>query len=101
MQEAHQAAYIPAQHQKEVSDRCAQSPRQGAIGPTHDRIHHACLPEIHVFAVPKLATESDEVYRLESHPEVDVGVIEDVGVHVEVVEALRAQHHAHVVTAIK
>lgn len=34
-------------------------------------------------------------------PEVDVGVVEDVGVHVEVVEALRRQHHGHVVPTIE
>ena len=33
-------------------------------------------------------------------PEVDVGVIEDVARLVEVVEALRAEHHAHVVAAV-
>ena len=30
-----------------------------------------------------------------------VGVVEDVGVQVEVVEALGGQHHAHIVTAIE
>lgn len=34
-------------------------------------------------------------------PEVHVGVVEDVGVQVEVVEALRRQDHANVVATIK
>lgn len=36
-----------------------------------------------------------------SLPEVDVRVVEDVGVHVEIVEALRRQHHAHIVAAVE
>lgn len=39
--------------------------------------------------------------RLHVLPEVDVGVVEDVSVQVEIVEALRGEHHAHIVTAIK
>lgn len=31
----------------------------------------------------------------------DIGVVEDVRVQIEVVEALRREHHAHIVTAIK
>lgn len=34
-------------------------------------------------------------------PEVDVGVVEDVGVQVQVVESLGAENHAHIVTGIK
>lgn len=34
-------------------------------------------------------------------PEVNIGVVEDVGVHVEVVETLRRQDHADVVPTIK
>lgn len=34
-------------------------------------------------------------------PELAVGVVEDVCVVVQVVEALRGQHHAHIVTAVK
>lgn len=34
-------------------------------------------------------------------PEVHVGVVEDVGVHVEVVETLGRQDHADIVPAIK
>ena len=30
-------------------------------------------------------------------PEVDVAVVEDVGAHLDVVEALGRQHHAHVI----
>lgn len=38
------------------------------------------------------------VARLHVLPEVDVGVVEDVLMQVEVVEALRGQHHANVIT---
>ena len=38
------------------------------------------------------------VARLHVLPEVHVGVVEDVGMEVEVVEALRGQHHAHIIT---
>ena len=34
-------------------------------------------------------------------PEVDIGVIKDIGVQIEVVEALWREHHTHVVTAVK
>lgn len=34
-------------------------------------------------------------------PEVHVAVIEDVGVEVEIVEALRAENHSDVVAAVK
>ena len=34
-------------------------------------------------------------------PEVHIGVVEDVGMQVEVVEALRGEHHAHVVAAVE
>jgi len=42
-----------------------------------------------------------EKIKKDSLPEVHVRVVEDVGVRVEVVEALRAQHHADVVAAIE
>ena len=38
------------------------------------------------------------VSRLHVLPEMHIGVIEDVRVQVEVVEALRGQHHAHIIT---
>ena len=34
-------------------------------------------------------------------PEVDVSVVEHVGVQPKVVEALRRQHHAHIIAAIE
>jgi len=34
-------------------------------------------------------------------PEVDIGMVEDVGVQVEVVEALRAEDHADVVARVE
>ena len=34
-------------------------------------------------------------------PEMDVGVVEDVRMQIEVVEALRREHHADVITAIE
>ena len=34
-------------------------------------------------------------------PEMDVGVVEDVDVQVHVVEALRAQHHGHVIATVQ
>ena len=41
------------------------------------------------------------ISRLHVLPEMDIGVVEDVRVQVEVVEALRGEDHAHIVTAIK
>ena len=38
------------------------------------------------------------VPRLHVLPEMHIGVVEDVGVQVQVVEALRGQHHAHIIT---
>ena len=43
---------------------------------------------------------SENVQGSWAHPEVDVGVVEDVGVHVRVVEQLRRQHHSHVVSVV-
>ena len=34
-------------------------------------------------------------------PELEIGVVEDVGVHVQIVKALRREHHAHVVPGVK
>ncbi len=34
-------------------------------------------------------------------PELDIGVVEDVGVLAQIVEALRRQHHAHVVAPVQ
>ena len=41
------------------------------------------------------------VARLHVLPEVHVGVVEDVRVQVQVVEALRREHHGDVVAAVK
>ena len=41
------------------------------------------------------------ISRLHVLPEMDVGVVEDVRVQIEIVEALRREHHAHVITAVK
>jgi len=41
------------------------------------------------------------VSRLRVLPEMDVGVVEDVGVDVQVVESLGGEHHADVVATVK
>ena len=38
------------------------------------------------------------VSRLHVLPEMHIGVVEDVRVQVQVVKALRGQHHAHIIT---
>ena len=46
--------------------------------------------------------ESERVIaRLHVLPEVHVGMVEDVAVQVEVVEALRGQHHAHIIAPVE
>ena len=41
------------------------------------------------------------IARLHVLPEVDVGVVEDIGVQVEIVEALWRQYHPHIIAPIK
>ena len=67
------------------------------------------LPEVHIEALSSAGRAGtgagDEAERvvagLHVLPEVHVGVVEDVAGQAQVVEALRRQHHAHVVTAVE
>ena len=57
---------------------------------------------LQTFKKQKLTSTGDEakgvVSGLHVLPEVHVGVVEDVRVQVEVVEALRRQHHTNIIT---
>ena len=49
----------------------------------------------------KIYRKKKQKKNRDSLPKVHVGVVEDVGVRVEVVEALGRQHHADVVAAVE